>query len=445
MKMPPFPRWARVFVALCVVFGAEHQALGEERFQPGDTYAVIAGVLQWSDSSFTSYPDTNRKDRELYDTLRERGVPAEHMRLLLDADATGAAIRDAIRTVAAGAPPGATFIFYYAGHGLKQPDGRVFFANYDISGESPETTGFSVDEVAALLRERFKGRRVMLLADCCYSGGLARAAAALGRAGFESVSLTSASSSNASTGNWTFTQTVIDSLRGDAIADRDGDGAVTLAELAAEVADAMRFRERQRSGFADEGFPEDLRLAPAVRSARLEGLGPGAWPYRTYLLGRDGSEWLPARVLGGRGGATLVEFYRYSERSRTFLAADRLKPIEGKEYPVDARVEVTWGDRTWEARILKVEDGFHLITYPGWSAEWDEWVMSDRIVGLFGGQPEGRRPVVVEWHGAWWPAELLRTEGDLSCVHYVGYDSSWDECVPPSRIRLAAERRRETN
>jgi hypothetical protein len=43
--------------------------------------------------------------------------------------------------------------------------------------------------------------------------------------------------------------------------------------------------------------------------------------------------------------------------------------------------------------------------------------------------------VEVEWGGSWSLAEVLQTRGDLSLIHYVGWDATWDEWVPPSRIR----------
>jgi Zn-dependent protease with chaperone function len=43
--------------------------------------------------------------------------------------------------------------------------------------------------------------------------------------------------------------------------------------------------------------------------------------------------------------------------------------------------------------------------------------------------------VSVEWQGGWYPAEILQQEAGRYLVHYLGYDSSWDEWVEPSRIR----------
>lgn len=409
-------------------------ASGAERLDPANTYAVIAGVLSWKDTSLTTFSPRHRKDQELHDLLVGRGVPKEHLTLLLDAQATTAAILDALASMARRARPGATAIFYYAGHGMKARDGKAYFASWDVVSGDPARTGLSMDAVAARLGGS-KSARVLLIADCCYSGALETAARALMKRGVAATSLTSAESSNSSTGNWTFTQTLIDGLSGDPLADRDRDGAVLLSEVAVEVADAMRCREHQRSGFV-LGSP-DLQLAAARRDQPLPAF-PGH-PRGEYLLAEQEGTWRPARVLGAHGQHAEVELYDYSDKVTLVVPESHLRALSTKTWPVGSHVEVTWGSRTWEATVLKIDAGFHWITYPGWSSAWDEWVMADRIVGLWGPKSEAPPPntrAEVEWKGTWWAAEVKSRKGDLWCIHYPGWADSWDECVPKSRIRF---------
>jgi hypothetical protein len=42
----------------------------------------------------------------------------------------------------------------------------------------------------------------------------------------------------------------------------------------------------------------------------------------------------------------------------------------------------------------------------------------------------------VEWQGTWWPAEVVKTNGDRYYIHYTGWANSWDEWVSPDRIRM---------
>ena len=43
--------------------------------------------------------------------------------------------------------------------------------------------------------------------------------------------------------------------------------------------------------------------------------------------------------------------------------------------------------------------------------------------------------IEVEWQGKWWPAAVLKKEGERTQIHYVGYGSEWDEWVNQERIR----------
>ena len=58
--------------------------VAQDRLDESKTYVVIAGVLQWPEGRLGSFPTKHRKDEELFETLKERGVPAEQMKLLLD-------------------------------------------------------------------------------------------------------------------------------------------------------------------------------------------------------------------------------------------------------------------------------------------------------------------------------------------------------------------------
>jgi hypothetical protein len=48
--------------------------------------------------------------------------------------------------------------------------------------------------------------------------------------------------------------------------------------------------------------------------------------------------------------------------------------------------------------------------------------------------------VQIEWGGSWWPGKVLSVEEDGTVrIHYDGYDNSWDENVPRTRLRLPGE------
>jgi len=45
--------------------------------------------------------------------------------------------------------------------------------------------------------------------------------------------------------------------------------------------------------------------------------------------------------------------------------------------------------------------------------------------------------VLADWNGIWWRAEVIALEqsGRVK-IHYVGWDNSWDETVPRSRLQV---------
>jgi hypothetical protein len=355
--------------------------VAQDRLDESKTYVVIAGVLQWPEGRLSSFPTKHRKDEELYETLKARGVPQGQMKLLLDDDATYSKIRAAIRDVASKASKDATFIFYYCGHGMPADDEEVCLANYDLDPSATKKTGLLASDVAGQIEKHFQGKRVLLLADCCYSGGLAKTAGALHKAGFEAASLTSATDSVTSTRNWTFTQTIIDGFKGDSLGDANGDGALTLVELAGDVKGAMEALENQPAGVAIEHWPKELKLASIKH---MPAKSEGKFKAGEYVMApRDGRDRVGRIRELGESECT-IEFFDYADKSWVKVPTEKLQSLAG-----------------YKAARATIETATH----------------------------------EVEWHGTWYKASVLKRDGKKTQIHYVGYGPEWDEWVEPARIR----------
>ncbi len=411
---------AAAWLAVPRVQAAEPPVKQAEALDYANTYAVLAGVLHWEDSTLASYPTRHRKDQELYDTLRKRGVPAENMVLLLDKQATHAAMRQALEAVAGRTKPGSTFIFYYAGHGWRSASGTEF-ANYDMRSGKP---GFAVRQVGDVLGKQFKGNRVLLFADCCHSGGLQEVVRHLAKSKIAAAALTSADPLCVSTNNWTFTQALVDALNGDPLLDENGDGAIELGELAHEAARAMEYREQQRYGFLSEGIAPELRLAP-VRGSRKATV-PGPFTLAEFVMARDGDKQRAGRIVGYRDGRYEVEFYDYSDKRLVLLPAASLSKIELRRFRVGDTVTVARSGLP-KGTVVEVAGNFHRVEIAG--RREPEWIHSESLVA------PGRQVVEVEWQKEWYPAVVLKKEGERSYIHYLGYDDSWDEWVVKERVR----------
>jgi len=348
---------------------------------PQKTYAVIAGVLKWpKNAALSPFKQTDRKDLGLYAALVLRGVPKANLTLLMDRQATKPNILEAIGSQARQAPPGSLFIFYYAGHGGKSDTGVVSFASYDCV-PTDSLSGVTMQDIAAAVKDNFKGRRVLFMADCCYSGGLGQAAQELATSGYETASLTSADASNLSAWTWNFTQTVIEGLRGDPLLDLNNDGVISLQEIGDDVREWMKYREDQLYGYRCYGLKDDFRLVPVDTLAPRRSMPPGGkFALKEFVHAPDGGHQGVGRILGRSQGGYTVEFMDYSAKRIREVDEAKLDKIQFKRYPVGRDVTVLWNGAPYAAKILKVEGDFHWITYPGWPSYWDEWVLSTRII-----------------------------------------------------------------
>ena len=368
-------RFGAVLVCLLSLMPTAPAAAAPPRLAASDIIAVVVGVLEWQDTSIRSFSTDGRQDRALHDALIDLGVEPANMILLLDGAATAAGIRRGIERACQRSTDRSTLVVYYAGHGARTPNGLVLLAS-DASSQAG-TGGVNANDMARTIGSNFKGQRVLLFADCCFSGGLGAAADIVRQAGKRAAALTSAEAANFSTGNWTFTMALIDGLRGRAMVDADRDGTLTLGEIAAGVGSAMKHWEYQKNGFALAGVDPNLTLVPSITSpppaACPEGFARGAF------VRIDGRGQGHGRIVDCRGRQVTVEVQRYNHRERHQVPASAIARPVFAHHPVGSRVKVLWGRKLWDATILELKDDFHKITYPGWEAEWNEWVLSNRI------------------------------------------------------------------
>src|SRR5258708_38122025 len=121
---------------------------------------------------FPSLPQTNRRDAQLAYFFRRQGVPAEKMVYLQDERATTRRVRNEFSEMLSRTKDGDFLFVYFTGHGYKSEDERqTFFATYNASDKVP---GWSTESIISDINQSFRGSRVWLTADCCYSGSLVK-------------------------------------------------------------------------------------------------------------------------------------------------------------------------------------------------------------------------------------------------------------------------------
>lgn len=421
-----------IIIALLFLLIFNSPVFSAADFDYSNTYCLITGVLSWPDKGYASFSTKNRKDVELYDTLIRKGVKKENSILLIDNEATLSNIKESLKKISQKAPGNANLIFYYAGHGVKTKDGNSYFTNYDIKGDEEAATGLNVSDIASIIKENFKGKLVILMADCCYSGALCPQAQTLTRNGINTIALTSASSSNSSTGSWAFTQSVIDGLEGNSLYDHNLDNNITLSEVKNEIYNAMKYREHQKCGVFLPQNTENIKISSKNNTGYSYGKPCGSFNAGDYVFGFYTNKWESARILDYKNNAYVAEFYFYSDKEIKNLPEGKIK----KEYFVklkkNANYIVEWKKQGYNAKILEAADVFYYITYPGYTNYWDEWITYDRV--LFEAMPEYKK-VMALYENKWYPAVILTSDDkDNYFIHYPGFDYTWDEWVNSSKI-----------
>lgn len=308
-----------IILFISTLGGAAAQAAGREpsrSWEPARTWVVAVGILEWQHSdSWDSFPKAGRRDAELVEFFRQAGVPQEQILFLKDREATKERIKREMARLLSRANEGDMLIFYFTGHGAQDDTGATYFANYDADDDLARTA-LSVRSIFDTIERNFRGSRVLLTADCCYSGALV-VEAARRRTSIAYAVLTSSRYDSVSTANWTFTEALLSGFRGSARVDQNLDGEIELSELAHYARARMWSVEEQRTAFTTTGdFSPEMGLAEVRR--------------------------------------------RPAPR-------------------VNERVEVEWEGDWYAATILDVKGTRYRIHYTGYGAEWDEWVEVARL------------------------------------------------------------------
>lgn len=313
---------AILFISLVGV-SSQVLAQGNNRsWQPTRTWVVAIGLLEWQDSdSFESFPKEGRKDAELVEFFKQAGVPRDQILFLKDREATKDRIQRVMARQLARAQEGDMLIFYFTGHGAQDESGATYFANYDVDGDNLAQTALSVKSIFSIVERNFKGTRVLLTADCCYSGALA-VEAARRRTQIAYAVLTSARSDSISTANWTFTEALISGFRGNARIDQNQDGEIELSELAHYARARMLSKEDQRTSFTTTGdFSPETIMADVTKRTAVSQSKQQSERVEVEWQG----DWYPAVVLENRGAKYKIHYVGYGAEWDEWIDAARLR------------------------------------------------------------------------------------------------------------------------
>lgn len=427
------PRWTVRRLALLLVLALSSVARAQEApaWDPSRTWVVSASVTAWKDKSLATFTAA-RLDDAMIDTFKKRGVPESHVVYLRDDKATLEAMRAALKEAASKAEAGSTLIFSFQGHGDRHA-GKTILCCYDVDTNDLDKTGFHVDEIAPLL-DAWKGERLILLGDCCHSGGLGAVVPEIEKKhpDVRAAALTSALATNRSTSHWTFTEAVIAALQGEGVVDKNGDGRITFEETDAFVHDEMKWAEGQLArATRGKSFEPGFVLGKVEHA--LEKKTEGPWKIGDYVEAKDQEdEWYGARVIDVKKGEWRVHFPGWEPKWDEWVGPERIRKLERKPLKIGERYEVEWEHKDWYvATVLEVaEDWFWFVHYGAETGEDDEWITSDRARDLKDGKgkpewaplaPEKVEKgdvVAARWKKGWWLAKVESIDGAIIHVKY---------------------------
>ncbi len=340
------------------------------RWRPTRTHVFAVGLLEYDDG--VHWALEKRRDTVLLDALRERGVPADAVTFVRDAEATTRAFEGQFLERIEAARPGDQLLVYYAGHGGRDREhGGGYFKLRD--GRLPTSQLF------AWIERHFRGELAILTADCCYSGCLTLdAPLRAGRVAYAAIG--SSLSTLPSTGAWTFTNCWIDAIRGHVPVDLDGDGILRLDELARYAERRLCFHDGQVSSFAvANGMPSTFELGPARRRPHPR--------HGELVEARRDGKWVKAELLDVADGR--IEVRWLADPADVRVDPTDVRPWRPRDLAPGTAVEVAYKERWYEADVLAARNGMHFVRYTGWDRSWDEWVPAYRL------REAGRRDGIV--------------------------------------------------
>ncbi|HNB21949.1 MAG TPA: hypothetical protein PKZ32_06025, partial [Candidatus Melainabacteria bacterium] len=86
-------------------------------WEPSRTLVFVVGVLKWQDKSYLQFTAKARRDAQLVEFFRAKGVPESRIVYLCDSEATLRKVYGEFDKLLEQSNPGDTLIFYYCGHG----------------------------------------------------------------------------------------------------------------------------------------------------------------------------------------------------------------------------------------------------------------------------------------------------------------------------------------
>jgi hypothetical protein len=280
-----------------------------------NAWGLVIGIANYR--TVSSLPPAVLNDAqdvaELLADQRVCAYPPDHVRLILDKDATQQAMRAAFQDLAAATDAESTVFIYYSGHGGRieaGPAAGEYLVPVDVDAATPEGlagSAISAEEFTGALRS-IAARRLVIVLDCCHAGGIGQVKSALasalksglsdsyleilargrGRAMLAASRSSEYSFVNPAARNSVFTQHLLAGLRGGVGGE---DGFVRIFDLFEYIQPRVTGEQPQQhpifKGELEENFPVALHLGGVTEEAPKR---EAEFAYDAYISYADGPE-----------------------------------------------------------------------------------------------------------------------------------------------------------
>lgn len=357
------------FVWFCFFSSTSVFAQQTSFWKPQKTWVFVAGLVEWEDEKFLDFPQENRQDIKLVEAFQELGVPRDQILYLQDKDATTSRVVQEFEGFISKPSQDDLLVVYYCGHGYNTDNHtQTYLATYDATDKK---LGVRIGAILVTIERLFKGKRVIIAADHCCSGGLAESLKQLNNSKHSYAAFCSAHVNSVATDAWTFTETIIDGLKGEKWIDDDGDGLITLGEVASNIELDMSFAHDQMPQFQFTGNFQRTDVLALCEKSTEKRIG-------TRLEVLDEGKWYSGFVKKVRDNQFFIHYYGWPKSEEEWVTKDRIRKQKRETHEVGTQLWAMSAGVWEKGRVLRVKNGLHLIKFEDWGPEWNEWVPYQR-------------------------------------------------------------------
>lgn len=252
-------------------------------------WAVIVGVSEYANKGIPAlkYADKDAESIAAFLQSPEGGsFPRDHMRILINNDATLSNLREAMIDFLQQAIDKDIVFIYFAGHGAPDPTRpqNLYLLTYDADPNRLGTTAFPMWDIQTVVSRQIAAKKVVVFSDACHSGGISvdvatrgldvtsanpinQYLAELSRAKDGMVVFTASAAGEVSQefpelGHGVFTYYLLEGLKG--AADANNDYVVTVNELMGYVEEQVKRKTRGAQNPTRSQTTYDKELPMAV-------------------------------------------------------------------------------------------------------------------------------------------------------------------------------------